>query len=102
MKLRMHKGEHRTGRFPFSRRFCTYLSGWQNRCRLGYWHLSLTIPFLVLWPVLVSAQIPGAMNETTKTNLGGNTYVVGTVFAPSGKPLSYRMRIKLVSTMRGE
>lgn len=50
----------------------------------------------------VSAQIPGGMNETVNTNLGGNNFIVGTVFWPSGRPVNTRMRIKLVSLAIGE
>lgn len=46
---------------------------------------------------LVSAQIPGGMNETVNTNLGGNNFIVGRVFWPSGRPVNVRLRIKLVS-----
>jgi len=42
------------------------------------------------------------MNEVTRTGLGGNTFVVGTVYAPSGRPIGYRLRIKLVSNVRGD
>jgi tetratricopeptide (TPR) repeat protein len=49
-----------------------------------------------------SAQIPGGLNETTNTNQGGNNFIVGTVFWPSGKPANTRIRIKLLSQNIGE
>ena len=51
---------------------------------------------------LVTAQIAGGMNETTNTSHGGNNYIVGTVYAPDGFPITQRMRIKLNSPARGD
>ena len=50
----------------------------------------------------ILAQIPGAMNETTATRLGGNSYVVGTVFWPTGSPVNTRIGIRLTSPTAGE
>jgi Flp pilus assembly protein TadD len=63
--------------------------------------------FLVFVIVLLSggfglAQVSGGLNETTNSNMGGNHYIVGTVFWPTGKPINTRMRLKLVSVTRGE
>ncbi len=77
-------------------------------------HLSTIVPFvrgrrplivlvvLLLAAVIGSAQISGGLNETTNSNMGGNHYIVGTVFWPSGKPVNTRLRLKLVSMTRGE
>ncbi len=62
--------------------------------------LSLLISVTIAGPAL--AQIAGGMTETTNTNLGGNNFIVGTVFWPSGRPINVRMPIKLVSMTRGD
>ncbi len=51
---------------------------------------------------LVTAQIAGGINETTNTRHGGNNYIVGTVYAPDGFPITTRMRIKLNSPTWGD
>lgn len=61
---------------------------------------SLLISFGVSVPAL--AQIAGGMTETTNTNLGGNNFIVGTVFWPSGRPINVRMAIKLASMTKGD
>jgi len=52
--------------------------------------------------VLTMAQVAGGLNETTNTRLGGNNYIVGTVYAPDGMPINTRMRIKLTSPEWGD
>jgi tetratricopeptide (TPR) repeat protein len=47
-------------------------------------------------------QIAGGITETTNTRLGGNNYIVGTVYAPDGLPIKTRMRIKLTSLEWGD
>jgi Tfp pilus assembly protein PilF len=47
-------------------------------------------------------QIAGGLNETTNTRLGGNNYIVGTVYTPDGVPINTRMRIKLTSPEWGD
>ncbi len=59
----------------------------------------LTLAFLV---VSINGQIAGGLGETTRTDLGGNNYIAGTVFSPAGSPIQTRMRVKLVSMTRGE
>lgn len=51
---------------------------------------------------LATAQIAGGINETTNTRHGGNNYIVGTVYAPDGFPITTRMRIKLNSPTWGD
>jgi Flp pilus assembly protein TadD len=53
-------------------------------------------------PLLTMGQIAGGLNETTNTRLGGNNYIVGTVYAPDGVPINTRMRIKLTSPEWGD
>ena len=51
---------------------------------------------------LVTAQVAGGITETTNTRHGGNNYIVGTVYAPDGFPITTRMRIKLNSPTWGD
>jgi len=51
---------------------------------------------------LTMAQIAGGLTETTNTRLGGNNYIVGTVYSPDGVPINTRMRIKLTSPEWGD
>ncbi len=57
---------------------------------------------LVCSAVLTMGQIAGGLNETTNTRLGGNNYIVGTVYTPDGVPINTRMRIKLTSPEWGD
>jgi predicted Zn-dependent protease len=57
---------------------------------------------LVCSAVLTMGQIAGGMTETTNTRLGGNNYIVGTVYSPDGLPINTRMRIKLTSPEWGD
>lgn len=52
--------------------------------------------------VLTMGQIAGGLTETTNTRLGGNNYIVGTVYSPDGVPITTRMRIKLTSPEWGD
>jgi tetratricopeptide (TPR) repeat protein len=61
---------------------------------------SLALTALFVW--CASAQIAGGLGETTRTDLGGNNFILGTVFLPSGRPVDFRMRVKLVSPTRGD
>lgn len=61
------------------------------------------LSFFIFFPICkTNAQITGGLNETTKTGLGGNNYIVGTVFTPQGSPINTRMRIRLASQTAGE
>ena len=51
---------------------------------------------------LTMGQIAGGLTETTNTRLGGNNYIVGTVYAPDGVPINTRMRLKLTSPEWGD
>ena len=58
---------------------------------------------IVLWSAtLASAQIAGGLTDTTNTRLGGNNYIVGTVFSPEGLPIRTRMNIRLTSPTWGD
>lgn len=52
--------------------------------------------------ILTMGQVAGGLTETTNTRLGGNNYIVGTVYSPEGVPINTRMRIKLASPEWGE
>jgi tetratricopeptide (TPR) repeat protein len=52
--------------------------------------------FLVAAPKIFT-QIPGGLDETTRTDMGGRNFIVGTVYDPSGQPIKMRMRIRLAS-----
>lgn len=51
---------------------------------------------------LAAGQIAGGLTETTNTRLGGNNYIVGMVFSPTGAPISTRMSIRLSSPTWGD
>src|SRR5690242_7998856 len=51
---------------------------------------------------LAMGQIAGGLTDTTNTRLGGNNYIVGTVYSPEGLPIHTRMRIKLTSPEWGD
>lgn len=58
--------------------------------------------FVTAFSVAVSGQIAGGLTETTRTDFGGNGYITGTVYYPSGTPVNYRMRLLLSSLTGGE
>ena len=51
---------------------------------------------------LATGQIAGGLTETTNAGLGGNNFVVGTVFSPAGIPVNRRIRIRLTTPTAGE
>ena len=51
---------------------------------------------------LATAQIAGGLTDSTNTHLGGNNYIVGSVFSPDGQPITIRMRIRLTSPTWGD
>jgi Flp pilus assembly protein TadD len=68
----------------------------------GVRRLIVAVVVLMFGGTVGFAQVSGGLNETTNSNMGGNHYIVGTVFWPSGKPVNTRLRLKLVSMARGE
>jgi Flp pilus assembly protein TadD len=50
----------------------------------------------------VRAQISTITDSESQTNLGGMNSIVGIVFAPSGRPLEARVRIRLSTMTRGD
>jgi len=63
----------------------------------------LFVGAILVWSAaLAMGQLPGGLTETTSTRLGGNNYIVGTVYTPEGVPIKTRMRIKLASLEWGD
>ncbi|HRI02440.1 MAG TPA: tetratricopeptide repeat protein [Pyrinomonadaceae bacterium] len=62
----------------------------------------LTIIFLLACSTHGISQIAGGMTETTRTDFGGNSFISGSVFFPSGAPINFRIRIRLSSITGGE
>jgi tetratricopeptide (TPR) repeat protein len=50
----------------------------------------------------VFAQISTISDSESQTGLGGMNSIIGTVFAPSGRPLESRVRIRLSTMTRGD
>jgi Flp pilus assembly protein TadD len=48
------------------------------------------------------AQVSTISDTESQTNLGGMNSIIGTVFAPSGRPLERRVRIRLATMTRGD
>ena len=57
---------------------------------------------LVCSAAFTMGQIAGGLNDTTNTRLGGNNYIVGTVYSPEGVPINTRMRLRLSSPTWGD
>lgn len=58
---------------------------------------------ILVWSTaLAMGQLAGGLTESTNTRLGGNNYIVGTVYTPEGVPIKTRMRIKLASLEWGD
>ncbi|MEQ1603294.1 MAG: tetratricopeptide repeat protein [Pyrinomonadaceae bacterium] len=64
----------------------------------GIWFAFL----ILLLTAPVFPQIAGGLTETTATGLGGNSFITGIVFWPSGRPVNVRMGIRLNSPTAGE
>lgn len=74
---------------------------WKKRILTTRILLSLIVGFISL-SATVSGQITGGMNETTVTRLGGNNFLAGTVFWPSGSPINTRTPVRLSSITGGD
>lgn len=58
---------------------------------------------ILVWSAaLTMGQIAGGVTDTTNTRMGGNNYIVGTVYSPEGLPIKTKMRIKLASMEWGD
>lgn len=66
------------------------------------WQHSVFAGFLSLcFTGSVFAQISTIPDSESQTGLGGGNSIIGTVFAPSGRPIETRVRIRLSSMTRG-
>ena len=65
-------------------------------------HLAVGVLLSLCLAGSVSAQISGITDSESQTNLGGMNSIVGTVFAPSGRPMESRVRIRLSTMTRGD
>jgi len=67
------------------------------------WRHFVAAAFLTLCFVgSVFAQISTISDSESQTGLGGMNSIIGTVFAPSGRPLESRIRIRLSTMTRGD
>lgn len=58
-------------------------------------HILPSVILLLLLSHTDYSQIPGGISETTRTELGGRNSISGSVAGPSGRPLNYRVRLRL-------
>lgn len=70
--------------------------------RLRWPHLAAAL-FLSLWlSGSVFTQISSITDSESQTGLGGMNSIIGTVFAPSGRPVERRLRVRLSTATRGD
>lgn len=62
----------------------------------------LVVVLLFCSMTLASAQIAGGVTDTTNTRLGGNNFIVGTIYAPDGLPIRQKLNIRLTSPTWGD
>ncbi|HEY5883953.1 MAG TPA: hypothetical protein VIT88_04660, partial [Pyrinomonadaceae bacterium] len=72
------------------------------RTRRKWLHFAVVLVMSLCFAVSASAQISGISDSESQTGLGGMNSIVGTVFAPSGRPLESRVRIRLATMTRGD
>jgi tetratricopeptide (TPR) repeat protein len=70
-------------------------------------HLAVGVVLSLCLAGSVYAQQPPPANPSisdseSQTNLGGTNSIIGTVFAPSGRPIESRVRVKLSTMTRGD
>lgn len=65
-------------------------------------HSVVAVSLSLLFAGSVFAQISTISDSESQTGLGGMNSIVGTVFAPSGRPLESRVRIRLSTMTRGD
>jgi len=62
----------------------------------------LLVVVLLCFVTLAEAQIAGGLTDTTNTRLGGNNYIVGSIYTPDGLPIRKRLNIRLTSPTWGD
>jgi Flp pilus assembly protein TadD len=70
--------------------------------RLKWRHLAAALFLSLCFSGSGSAQISSITDSESQTGLGGLNSIVGTVFAPSGRPIETRLRIRLSTPTRGD
>jgi Flp pilus assembly protein TadD len=65
-------------------------------------HLVIAVFLSLAFAGSVPAQISTISDSESQTGLGGMNSIIGTVFAPSGRPLESRVRIRLSTMTRGD
>ena len=74
----------------------------QVHSNLNWRRLVFALALSVSFAGSVTAQTSTISDSESQTNLGGMNSIIGTVFAPSGRPLEKRVRIRLSTMMRGD
>ena len=65
-------------------------------------HFAVGVVLLLCLAGSVSAQISSISDNESQTNLGGMNSIIGQVFAPSGRPIESRVRVRLSTMTRGD
>ena len=68
----------------------------------NYRHLIVAVVLSLCFAGSVLAQVSTISDTESQTSLGGMNSIIGTVFAPSGRPLERRVRIRLSTMTRGD
>ena len=69
---------------------------------LKWQHFAVGIVLFLWLAGSVSAHVSGISDSESQTNLGGLNSIIGQVFAPSGRPIESRVRVKLSTMTRGD
>lgn len=72
-----------------------------EKMNFGYFGRTCSVLVFLFSAAMTFSQIAGGLNETTRTDYGGEHFIAGTVFSPAGRPVQTRIRIRL-STPNGE
>lgn len=70
--------------------------------KAGHFRLILSTLFVVFSALAATGQIAGGLTESTNARLGGNNYIIGSVFWPSGSPVNTRISIRLSTPENGD
>lgn len=68
----------------------------------NYRHLIVAVVLWLCFTGSVFAQVSTISDTESQTSLGGMNSIIGTVFAPSGRPLERRIRVRLSTMTRGD
>lgn len=72
------------------------------RTRRKWLHFAVALVMSLCFAVSAFAQSSTISDSESQTGLGGMNSIIGTVFAPSGRPLESRVRIRLATMTRGD